>query len=357
MRTLGILLSKMLLLRFVMILFGISVFVITLEIVTFAEEILTLHNNDLSMVGKYALLRLPGIMASFIGLSILLAALLMLTEISAHSELVAIWAAGISQFRIITMLLPLAMVFGVMHFVLNDRAVPIAAPTLHEWGIGDYSEKKLKVGENDPIWMRSGNDVLRAANSNPQATSLEDVIIFRRGSDGLLIEQIMARKAELNKGRWELSGVVIYYRDNVPPSRVERLIYSGLMRPAAVGARSGDPEEMSIGDLNYFIQNAGFGIRPMHVYSTWWHKRFTLFLTGVLMVLIAVPLAGRHKRGGGLGLLFAVGVGLGFAFFIFDGISMTMGELGLLPPWMAAWLPLLIFSLAAGTIAFRNETL
>ncbi|MGI9415017.1 MAG: LptF/LptG family permease, partial [Hyphomicrobiales bacterium] len=195
--TLGLLLSKMLLFRFAMILIGITAFVITLEIATYAEEILTLHNNDLSTIGQYAFLRVPGVMASFIGLSILLAALMMLTEISHHSELVAIWAAGVSQFRIIAMLLPLAMVFGLMHFVLNDRAVPGAAPTLHEWGIGDYSEKKLKVGENDPIWMRSGNDVVRAVNSNPQATSLEDVIIFRRGSDGILIEQIMARKAEL----------------------------------------------------------------------------------------------------------------------------------------------------------------
>lgn len=355
--TLSLMLSKMLLVRFIMILFGITAFVITLDIVTYAEDILALHNDNLWAIGQYALLRLPGTLSAFMGLSVLLAALMTLTEISHHSELVAIWNAGVSQFRMIAMLMPFALVFGIANFFLNNGAVPSVAPTLHEWGIGDYSEKKLKIGEDDPIWMRSGNDVLRAVDSNQRATSLQDVIIFRRDSDGLLIEQIMAQEAELVRGRWELSGVVIYYRDNVPPSRVERLIYSGLMRPAAVGARSGDPEEMSVSDLGYFIENSGFGIRPIHVYSTWMHKRFTLILTGVLMLLIAVPLAGRYRRGGGLGVLFAVGIALGFAYFVFDGISLTMGELGLLPSWMAAWLPMLVFALAAGTIAFRHETL
>lgn len=355
--TLGIMLSKMLILRFIMILFGITAFVITLDIVTYAEAVLKLHNDNMWAVGEYAMLRLPGIMTAFMGLCFLLAALMMLTEISHHSELVAIWSAGVSQFKMIAMLLPVAFIFGIANFLLSDRAVPSVAPTLHEWGIGDYSEKKLKVGEKDPIWMRSGTDVLRAVDSNPQATTLRDVIIFRRDAKGLLIEQIMAEEAVLKQGRWHLSSVVIYYRNNVPPSRVTRMIYSGLLRPAAAGTRSGDPEEMSIGDLGYFIENAGFGIRPPHVYSTWMHKRLSLTLTGVLMLLIAIPLAGRHRRGGGLGILFAVGIAMGFAFFVFDGISLTMGELGLLPAWMAAWLPMLVFGLTSGAIAFRYETL
>ncbi len=355
--TLSLMLSKMLMVRFLMILFGISAFVVTLDLVTYAEDVLALHDDDLWSIGHYAMLRLPGIVSAFMGLSFLLAALMMLTEISHHSELVAIWNAGVSQFRMIAMLLPVAAVFGAANFILSNNAVPIVSPILHEWGIGDYSEKQLKVGEKDPIWMRSGNDVLRATGSNKQATALTDVTIFRRDSDGLLVEQIMAEDALLRNGRWHLSSVVIYYRNNVPPSRVQRMIYSGRMRPAAAGTRSGDPEEMSFADLNYFVDNSGFGIRPIHVYSTWLHKRSTLALTGVLMLLIAVPLAGRHRRGGGLGLLFAVGIGLGFAYFVFDGISMTMGELGLLPAWMAAWLPMLVFALTSGTIAFRYETL
>ncbi|MGI9372336.1 MAG: LptF/LptG family permease [Hyphomicrobiales bacterium] len=355
--TLSIMLSKMFLSRFVLILFGISAFVLTLDVVTYAADVLELHNDDMRAVLHYAWLRLPGIASAFVGIASLLAALLMLTEVSHNSELVAIWASGISQFRLILILTPAALLIGAFHFMLNDRAVPGAAPILHEWGIGDYSEKKLSVSPDDPLWMRSGDDILRAEKANSDASLLDNLTIFKRDKRGLLVEQISASKAELTEGRWELTDVVIYYRENLPPHRLDRMIYSGLLRPAAAGTRSGDPEEMTVEDLQYFITHAGFGIRPIYVYETWLNKRFSLLFVGLLMVLIAVPLSVRFQRGGGLGLLFAVGVGMGFAFFIFEGISQTMGELGLVPPWMAAWLPLAIFFSAGTAIAFRYETL
>ena len=127
------------------------------------------------------------------------------------------------------------------------------------------------------------------------------------------------------------------------------------MKPAAAGARSGDPEEMSIGDLDYFIENAGFGIRPIWVYQTWWHKRICLFVAALVMIAICVPLAARFRRGGGIGTLFAVGVGLGFLFFVVDGISLTMGELGFVAPWMAAWVPLLGFGAMATALTMSTE--
>ena len=355
--TLGMMLTRMVAARFAMVLSGVSIFVLTLDVVTYAPEVLALHNDEFSFVFKYALLRLPGVMSSFIGIAALLALLLMLTELSHRSELVSIWNTGISQFRLILIIAPVALAIGAMHFLVDDQAVPGAAPTLHKWGIGDYSGKKLKVGEEDPIWLRSGNDILRAGKSNPSATSLTNVTIFRRDAAGILTEQIIAKSADQIQGRWELTDVVIYYRENLPPSRVNRMIYSGLLRPAAAGTRSGDPEEMTSGDLQYFVENAGFGIRPGYVYETWQHKRISLFFVALLMVLIAVPLSVRFRRGGGLGQMFAIGVALGFAYFIFDGISMTMGELGLVPPWMAAWMPILLFGGAATAIAISQESL
>ncbi|QPC44242.1 LptF/LptG family permease [Kaustia mangrovi] len=355
--TLSWMLTRMFVVRFIVILLGISVFIVTLDAVAHSGDILALKDNDMTAVAYYGLLRLPGVASSFINISALLAMLLLLTELSANSELVAIWASGVSQFRVIGMFVPIALLVGGVQFLVNDQAVPWAAPTLHDWGIGDYGKKKLKVGEGDPIWMRSGNDILRAVSSNPQATELDEVIIFRRDPDGVLLEQVMANHAELTDGRWELSDVTIYYQENLPPSHIAKLIYSGLLRPAAVGARSGDPEEMTISDLDYFIENGGFGIRPTQVYETWWHKRFTLFVTALLMVALAVPLSAHYRRGGGLGVMFAIGVALGFGFFILEGLSMTIGELGIMAPWMAAWMPIFIFTATAGMLAFRAETI
>jgi lipopolysaccharide export system permease protein len=356
MKIIGWMLTRMILLRFAFILIGISIFVVTLDIVAYSTEILDLRAGNLDIILEYAGLRAPSILSTFLPLSVLLALLLTLTELSYRNEIPAIWSTGVSPTRLMIMLVPFALLAGGIHFLLSDQGIPRAEPTLREWGIGDYSEKKLKVGgKGDPLWMRAGKDILRAESSNRQATSLTNVVIFRRDDQGLLTEQIVAGSAALKDGRWVLSNVIVYYRDNLPPNRLESLIYSGNFRPAAAGARSGDPEEMSLSDLGYFIDNQGFGIRPTWVYETWWHKRLSLFVTALIMIAICIPLAVRFRRGGGIGILFTVGIGLGFLFFVLDGITMTMGELGFVRPWLAVWGPVLAFAAIAGIITFQAE--
>jgi lipopolysaccharide export system permease protein len=355
MKTIAWMLSRMIVVRFLGILLGISIFVLTLEIVSYSKEILALDKGHASIFLRYMIMRAPATLSTFLPMSMLLAILLTLTELSYRNEITAIWSTGTSPMRLITMLLPVAFLAGGLHFLLSDQAIPAAAPQLKEWGVADYSEKKLKLGERDPLWMRAGPDILRAASTNDDATVLEDVIIFRRDAAGILHEQIFAQQAVLQGDRWNLKNVVVYYRENLPPDRLDTLVYSGAMKPAAAGARSGDPEEMSIADLNYFISNSGFGIRPVWVYQTWLHKRFSLFFSALVMIAICVPLATRFRRGGGLGVLFAGGVGLGFLYFVIDGISLTMGELGFVTPFLSAWMPVLTFGLVAIALGFRMD--
>jgi lipopolysaccharide export system permease protein len=355
MRLVAWMISKMLILRFIGILVGLSVFVLTLEVVAYAKDILAIDGGGSGTMFTYILYRMPTTFAVFLPMSLLLALLLTLTELSYRNELVAIWSSGVSPARLIVMLLPVALVAGAFHFMLLDRGVPWAAPTLREWGIGDYGQKKLKIGERDPIWLRSGTDIMRAARASRDSRKLEDVVIFKRDADGLLLEQTFAAQAELVDGQWQLANATTYYRENKPPTQARVSTYGGKMRPAAAGSRSGDPEEMSLSDLNYFISNDGFGIRPAYVYETWRHKRLTPFLITIVMVALSVPLAARFRRGGGLGLLFAVGIGLGFGFFIFDGLAQSVGELGFVTPWLAAWTPVLVFAMIAAYLTLRTE--
>lgn len=355
MNRIGRMVALMIVMRFVPILLGLTVFVLTLEVVAYVTEILALSDSGLLMIGKYLLARAPATLATFLPMSLLLALLLTVTELSYRNEITAIWSVGVSPLRLIGMLAPLALLIGALHFVVVDRLVPAAAPILRAWAIGDYGEKQLKIGEKDPIWLRSGNDIMRAAGANRDATRLSDVVIFRRDQSGILIEQIYAEAASLGPEGWALQNAVVYGRGTEPPKRSTQLIYNGTMRAAEAGSRSGDPEEMTLGDLDYFIDNDGFGIRPAYVYQTWWHKRISLFFVSMVMVALVVPLATRFRRGGGLGLLFALGVGLGFAFFILDGIALSIGELGLVLPWLAAWLPVLVFALLALYLLSKSE--
>jgi lipopolysaccharide export system permease protein len=346
--------GKMITVRFLAIMCGLTLFILTLEVVTYANEILALENS-ITIIPKYLAARAPATLATFLPMSLLLALLLTITELSYRNEITAIWALGISPLRLVMMIMPLSVLIGVLHFGLLDRAMPTAAPVLRSWGIADYGEKKLKIGERDPIWLRSGNDIMRAAAASADSRRLEDVVIFKRNEGGLLVEQIFAVSASLQVDGWHLQNAVSYPADGTPPVRHMGLIYAANARPAEAGYRSGDPEEMSMAELSYFISNDGFGIRPAYVYQAWWHKRLTPFAIAIVMVALCVPLATRFRRGGGLGFLFAVGTGLGFAFFVLDGISMSMGELGFVWPWLAAWFPVLLFACIAVYMLSKTE--
>jgi lipopolysaccharide export system permease protein len=355
MNRIALMVGRMIVMRFVPILLGLMLFVLTLEVVAYAKEILALEDGGLAIIAKYIAARAPATIATFLPISLLLAMLLTITELSYRNELTAIWAAGLSPLRLIMLLAPLALLIGLFHFIVVDRLVPAAAPILRGWAIADYSEKQLRIGEKDPLWLRSGFDIMRAAAANRDATRLSDVVVFRRDETGILLEQIYAESASFGPEGWRLQNAIAYGRDSAPPRRATQMIYNGSMRAAQAGSRSGDPEEMNLGDLSFFIANDGFSIRPAHVYQTWWHKRVSLVFVSLVMVALIIPLSTRFRRGGGLGKLFALGVGLGFAFFILDGLATSVGELGIVFPWLAAWLPVLVFGAVALYLLGRTE--
>ena len=55
-------LTRMILLRFIVILLGLSAFVLTLEVVGFLTEVLHINSNPLAAVGLYCAARLPGVL-------------------------------------------------------------------------------------------------------------------------------------------------------------------------------------------------------------------------------------------------------------------------------------------------------
>ncbi len=354
MNTIAAFITRMIFTRFVTILFTIALFVMTLEVVAYISEILNLDSNAGLAIMRYMAWRSPSVLAVFLPMSLLLAILLTITELTYRNEMIAIFASGVSPLRVVIMLVPLALFIGAFHFALLDRAIPATTPTLKLWGIGDYAKNKINVENADPVWIRSGPDIMRAVKVSADGKHLEGVIIFKRDLDGRLKEQIYAGTADQDQDRWRLRNVAIYYNGSQTPNRLNDMIYSGTMRPASAN-RTGDPDDMTITELSDFIANQGYGLRPVFVYQTAWHKRLAALPIALVMIMMCVPMAAKFRRGGGLGMLFVVGVGLGFLFFIADGISTTLGELGIAPAWLSAWTPVLIFAAIGLSFIARTE--
>jgi hypothetical protein len=75
----------------------------------------------------------------------------------------------------------------------------------------------------------------------------------------------------------------------------------------------------------------------------------------VVLLLLTVALARPFHNRTGRGLIVAAGIALGFACWTLDGLLLTFGELGLLPPPLAAWMPPLILLIVAWSIGLHDE--
>ncbi len=136
------------------------------------------------------------------------------------------------------------------------------------------------------------------------------VVIFKRDEQGLLLEQIFAQQGG-PQGRHLSLTAPSPIRGKPPHRKKPRPCSIPADAPGAAGSRSGDPEEMTFSDLNYFVENQGFGIRPTYVYEPGGTSGSRLFVIAVVMVALCVPLASRFRRGGGTGSVVRLGIGLG----------------------------------------------
>ena len=78
-------------------------------------------------------------------------------------------------------------------------------------------------------------------------------------------------------------------------------------------------------------------------------------LSTLLMPLLAAIAAFGLARSGQVLLRAAVGMALGFAYFVADNFSLAMGNAGAYPPLIAAWAPFLLFLLIGETVLVRTE--
>jgi lipopolysaccharide export system permease protein len=103
------------------------------------------------------------------------------------------------------------------------------------------------------------------------------------------------------------------------------------------------------------IRTPGLGTQPRYRYMLWLQERLAAPATTVAMMMVIVglvrPSGGRTAQG----WLIAMGVAVGFVCWTFDGLVLAIGDLGLVPPALAAWTPLLVFAATAASIMLHQE--
>lgn len=339
-------LNRMFLVRFVIVAFGVIGFAAVLDLLDVADDLLKAPQGALSAGLTYFGLRLPIMFSELMPMSALIAGLLAVGDHLRHRELVVIWSSGIAPAGLLRLLLPAFLLLVGGKFLVDELALPRAATELRLWGIGDYRHQATEGQSSSYYWLRSGDDIMRLPVNAVAAGQLLDITIFRRNPAGILTERIEAASAEVTGTGWRLHDVT---RARIGTRQIEELPtldWAGSIDLERVRLLARPPGELPIHQLRKIIAAGGYGMRATEPYVTWLHQRISgSFVPGLLM-LLGYAIVRRFSRTATLAPVFLAAVTIGFALIILNGIGSALGEVGLVPPVMAAWTPTVVLALA-----------
>lgn len=314
-------------------------------------------NLPIETAVQVLLLQLPQFISYALPMSTLLAAIMAYGRLSSDSELIALRSCGVSVYRLVVPALVLSLVVTAMSFLFNEFVVPAAnyqASTTLEKAL---NEEKPVYTESNIFYPEYGDIAKLDGEKNRQLKRLFyadlfdgqrmiGLTILNWSDQGLLNQIVTSESAIWNPTQkvWDFFNGTIYaispdasYRD------IKRFKTQQLSLPRApldLVDKSRNFDEMNIAQsLEYMeiVQLGGDEKRLLKV-QVRLHQRIAFPFVCLVFGTVGAALGIRPQRAG-RGTSFGISVIVIFAYYLIGFMTGAFGQLAILSPFMAAWLP------------------
>jgi lipopolysaccharide export system permease protein len=303
-----------------------------LGLMEFTNEVL---ERKLGAVGvlHYSALTIPNELQFALPIAVLLGSMVSFYAMARAREVTALRSAGVGLWRMLMYLLPVPVLFALLHLALAQWLVPLSNSAWQSWW---DSTIPLEDQDADARWVRTNAGIVMFEHSSADGERLLDVNIYQRGADGLLTLSTRADEARWDRNHWRLSGA----RDLQvapgawTPGPSERDWNSNLAPSEVMLLDESDPQ-MSAWAVADVIGGERVSTRPPGYYRTVLLKAMVAPFSVFIMMLLAMPAAISSERGGG-GWRMLVALFIGLGFLLVDGIFSSIGTSGGISPLVAA---------------------
>jgi lipopolysaccharide export LptBFGC system permease protein LptF len=192
--------------------------------------------------------------------------------------------------------------------------------------------------------MGKDNSIIRMGLFSYAHNTAQDINIFLL-DNGLLSGFIKAEKA-LWDGEWTLINVSSYLHKEGNIVHITEMPYPYLDSPKNFQKWLKTTQEMRIGELLAYIKRLNRSGYQNPKLTVDLHSRLSYPFVNLFMLIIGVCLPiERHMRRG----LIAAGIGLFICLIYWTGyiLSISMGNAGIIPPFLAPWITPTLFALLA----------
>ncbi len=312
--------------------------------------------DDLSKGDKPVALLLPYLLylqpqvlfASVAPISLCIGTLVSFALLARTQELTAIRAGGIGLFLIAAPFLVAGIVVAAVSFVAYDRLLPLTnqKANMIRDEIRNRSARSYRRPERRWVFGSQGL-LFYFTEFNANRAEFQDLALIRftAGSFDILEHTFAKRAVAQPEGGWLLLDG--WTRRFTPQGEVYEpfasLASAEIDPPEYFTQDWKAPDQMNFAELRghiHELEQRGHDTRELRVGL---HRKIAIPAVSIVMVLIGFPLALRVER---KGPMFAIATSIVIVFIYFGVLQVfgKLGEVAVLPPFVAGWAPNAIFS-------------
>ncbi|MGF1531812.1 MAG: LptF/LptG family permease [Puniceicoccaceae bacterium] len=309
----------------------------------------------LGEIVRYFLILVPGFIPTLVPLGMLVSVLFAVGTLHRTQELTAMWAAGISLWRISLPLWAAGIGLTGGLFWLGASVVPQTQELARQeyeqlrYGKGRAADDTRKpwLYQNLGFSMPGGEALWHFNFLDTRQGMAEGASWFSIAEDGRELERRVGERAEWNEARegWMFYDGLIIQRAPLGTEIVAEIPFKELLIPAdglsprVMASLQAKPQDLSLARLREVVGqfSVGQGGRLLR-YEIVYQRALAEPLACLVAVAFGVPFAASGvRRNPFVGTSRAIGV---FLLYLIGGrILALMGSRGLIEPILAAWLP------------------
>jgi LPS export ABC transporter permease LptG len=324
-----------------------------------------LRNSTLVTMFTYLFFLIPQLVYRLLPISVLMAVLVTLGVLSKQNEVTAFKACGVSLYRLAAPVLIASVLCGGALFGFDYSYVPAAnrrQDALRDQIKGRVTQTYLNPNRK---WiMGSDSRIYYYKYFDPTQKVMVDASVFELDPTTFqLRRQILAKRAEWHPAlrTWVFeSGWSSDFRGVsrlVPRNNFETATFPELTEAPDYFLKEAVQErQMNFLELQKYISDLQLsGLVDTRKLQVQYHLKFANPLFALIMAMIAVPfgfLVGNRGAMTGIGASIVIAI----SYLGIQPLFEKIGDVGLLPPAMAAWSPDLLFSLVGLYLLLRMRS-
>ncbi|MDQ7837542.1 MAG: LPS export ABC transporter permease LptG [Thermodesulfobacteriota bacterium] len=342
--------------RLFLLVLGIFVFIYLL--VDFFEKIDNFLEVNLpaSAMLTYFVYKIPLIITQMEPVAILMAGVLTISLLIRGNEMLAMKSIGRNLLQTTKPIFWAAFLLSVLLFQIKEGVVPLTmVKTNFIWDVQVKKKQPKGLLGKDKFWFKGENAIYSIGHFSPDRKLLQDIEIFVFDQDFYPKKIIYARAAKWTNHSWLFKEGRLKTLESDRSYKIipfdEQLINLA-ERPADFREMTQKADEMSFEELSVYIQKLKHQGQDTTPYRVDLQARLAYPALGPILLLLGIPALLWRRLKSSIALGISLGMFLVFVVWITWNFSLTMGKAGLLPPFVAAWFPLMLFG-ALGASGWR----